>query len=156
MSSLKESVDDFLAQKRIAIAGVSRQSKNEAANFIYRKLRDSGYQVFPVNPNATTVEDTTCYPDLKSLPMAVDGVVIVTPPRVTEQIVHECADLGIPRVWIHRSMGQGSVSKAASAFCHEHHIAVISGGCPMMFCAPVDFGHKCMGWIVRLTGGMRG
>jgi len=151
-----KNVEEFLAQKRIAVAGVSHTSKIQPANSIYRKLRDSGYQVFPVNPKAEVVEGVTCYRNLKELPVKVDGVVIVTSPPVTEQIVRDCADAGIPRVWIHRSFGAGSVSEAAVRFCHEHGIAVISGGCPLMFCAPVDFAHKCMCWIMRLTGGIRG
>lgn len=155
MASPKERIDEFLAQKKIAVAGVSRQSKNEAANFIYRKLRDSGYQVFPINPKAEMVEGSACYPNLRALPVTVDGVVIVTPPEATEAIVRECVETGVSRVWVHRAFGTGSVSEAATRLCHDHNISLISGGCPMMFCAPVDFGHKCMGWILRLTGGIR-
>jgi predicted CoA-binding protein len=150
---MQEAVEAFLAQKRIAVAGVSR-NKNEAANIVYRKLRASGYEVFPVNPNAETVEGDNCYPNLKSVPGGVDGVVIATRPAVTEEVVRECAELGVPRVWIHRSFGQGSVSEGAVDYCRENGIAVIAGGCPMMFCQPVDFGHKCMRWILNLTGGL--
>jgi predicted CoA-binding protein len=150
---MQEAVEAFLAQKRIAVAGVSR-NKNEAANIVYRKLRASGYEVFPVNPKAETVEGDNCYPNLKSVPGGVDGVVIATRPAVTEEVVRECAELGVPRVWIHRSFGQGSVSEGAVDYCRENGIAVIAGGCPMMFCQPVDFGHKCMRWILNLTGGL--
>jgi predicted CoA-binding protein len=143
MATMKEAVEAFLAQKRIAVAGVSR-NKNEAANTVYRKLRASGYEVFAVNPNA----------DLRSVPGGVDGVVIATRPDVTEQVVRECAELGVPRVWMHRSFGEGSVSEDAVEYCREKGIDVIAGGCPMMFCRPVDFGHKCMRWILDLTGGL--
>jgi predicted CoA-binding protein len=153
MPSTSEAVKAFLAQKRIAVAGVSR-NKNEAANIVYRKLRDSGYEVFPVNPNAETVEGDDCYPDLSSVPGGVDGVVIATRPAVTEQVVRECADLGVPRVWMHRSFGRGSVSEGAVDYCREKGIEVIAGGCPMMFCQPVDFPHKCMRWVLSVTGGM--
>jgi hypothetical protein len=147
-------IQDFLAQKRIAVAGVSRNPQSEAANFIYRKLRAAGYEVFPVNPHAERVEGDRCYPDLKSIPPPVQAVMIATRPEVAEQIVHECAEIGVTRVWMHRSFGTGSVSDAAAKFCQDHHIIVISGGCPMMFCQPVDFGHKCMRWILRLSGGL--
>jgi predicted CoA-binding protein len=150
---MEKAVEAFLAQKRIAVAGVSR-NKNEAANVVYRKLRASGYEVFPVNPNAETVEGDDCYPDLKSVPGGVDGVVIATRPAVTEEVVRECADLGVPRVWMHRSFGQGSVSENAVDYCREKGIEVIPGGCPMMFCRPVDLGHKCMRWILSVTGGL--
>ena len=153
MPTMNEAVETFLAQKRIAVAGVSR-NKSEAANIVYRKLRASGYEVFPVNPNAQTVEGDNCYPDLGSVPGGVDGVVIATHPAVTEQVVRECADLGVSRVWMHRSFGQGSVSESAVDYCREKEIEVIAGGCPMMFCRPVDFGHKCMRWVLSVTGGL--
>lgn len=153
MTSLKEAVADFLALRRIAVAGVSR-TKNDAANVIYRKLRDSGYQVFAVNPNAKTIEGDECYPDLGSIAGGVEGVVAVTRPEVTNRIVRECVDLGIDHVWMHRSFGQGSVAEDAVSFCRESGIKVIAGGCPMMFCQPVDVAHKCMRWVLGLTGGL--
>ena len=155
MSTLETMVKDFLAQKHIAVAGVSRTTENPA-NGIYRKLKDTGYQVFPVNPNAETFEGKTCYPSLKSIPQGVDGVVIVTRPEVTEQIVRECAEVGVPRVWMHRSFNAlgSSVSEEAVEFCRQNNITVIAGGCPMMFCEPVDFAHKCMRWMLNLTGGL--
>ena len=153
MATMQEAVETFLAQRRIAVAGVSR-SKNEAANVIYRKLRASGYEVFPVNPNAETVEGDECYPDLKSIPGGVDGAVIATHPAVTEEVVRECAELDVPRVWMHRSFGQGSVSEDAVDYCRERGIEVIAGGCPMMYCGRVDFAHKCMRWVLSVTGGL--
>lgn len=155
MKQLVSLVQDFLAQERIAVAGISR-TREDAANIIYRKLKDTGYHVFPVNPNAQTFEGDASYSDLKSITDKVDGVVIVTRPEVTEQIVRECAEVGVPRVWMHRSLGflGSSVSQKGVDLCREKNIAVIAGGCPMMFCEPVDLGHKCMRWMVRLTGGL--
>ncbi|HLA43431.1 MAG TPA: CoA-binding protein, partial [Aggregatilineales bacterium] len=115
--TLKTLVDDFLSQKRIAVAGVSRN--DGTANLIYRKLRDTGHTVFPVNPGADKVEGDTCYPDLKAIPGGVDGVVIVTRPDVVQSIVEECAEVGIKRVWMHKSFAAGSVSDKAVAFCRE-------------------------------------
>ncbi len=154
MMTLKEAVDDFLAQKRIAVVGVSRGGGAQPANLIYRKLRDAGYQIFPVNPNAGEVEGDACYADLEAIPEDVDGVVIATTPQVTDRIVRDCGRLGISRVWMHRSFGTGSVSKEAVAYCREHSMSVIAGGCPMMFCEPVDFPHKCMKWVLNWTGGL--
>ncbi len=155
MATLNEIVDDFLAQKRIAVAGVSRRRHN-AANMIYRKLRKTGYQVFAINPKVETVEGDPCYPDLKSVPEKTDGLVIVTRPEVAEQLVRQCAEVGIPRVWMHRSLGfmGTSVSKQAVEFCRENGMTVIPGGCPMMFCKPVDFAHTCLHWMLKLTGGL--
>jgi predicted CoA-binding protein len=165
MATIDPLVKDFLAQKRIAVAGVSR-TREDAANLIYRKLRHAGYRVFAINPNAPTFDGDPCYPDLKSLPEPVDGVVIITRPAIAEQIVRQCIELGIPRVWMHCSLGTRpklakklaatitSVSEEAVRLCRENNIAVIPGGCPMMFCEPVDFGHKCMRWSLRLFGSL--
>jgi predicted CoA-binding protein len=152
MNDLQNAVGDFLAQRRIAVAGVSRTDSAAPANLVYRKLRDAGYAVTPVNPHAEQVEGDACAPDLASIDGGVDGVVVATPPGEAEKIVQECAALGIRRVWMHRSFGQGSVSDAAVARCHEHGIRVIAGACPMMFCEPVDVPHRCLRWVLKVTG----
>jgi predicted CoA-binding protein len=152
MPSLSETAKDFLSQKRFAVAGVSRSGGGAPANIVYLKLRDAGYQVFPINPKAQEVEGDRCYPDLRSIPGSVDVVVVATRPEVADSIVRECSDLHISRVWMHRSFGTGSVADSAVDYCRENNIRVIAGGCPMMFCEPVDFGHKCMRWILSFTG----
>ncbi len=151
MPMLQERAEEFLAQKRIAVAGVSRRS-DQPANAIYRKLRDAGREVFAINPKTEEAEGDVCYPDLVSVPAGIDAVVVATPPAASEQVVRQCAELGISRVWMHRSFGQGSVSDAAVEACREHGIAVIPGGCPMMFCEPVDVAHKCMRWLLGVAG----
>ncbi len=153
MLSLREAVDDFLAQKRIAVAGVSRDPR-QAANLVYRTLRERGYEAFAVNPGADEVEGDVCYHALKSIPGGVDAVVVSTPPGAAEVITRECAEQGISRVWMHRSFGKGSVSDDALKFCQENGITAIAGGCPMMFLPGADFGHKCMRWVLGVTGGL--
>src|SRR6516225_12450716 len=106
MNNLKDAALDFLAQKRIAVAGVSRQG-DLPANLIYRKLRETGHDVFAVNPNADRVEGDVSDPDLAAIPIRVDAAVIATPPQVTLRLVQQCGNLGIRRVWIHRSFGRG-------------------------------------------------
>lgn len=151
MAPASELVRDFLAQRRIAVAGVSRDPQ-QAANLIFRKLRDSGHEVVAVNPRAAEVEGVACYRDLKSAPGPIDGVVIVTPADAALAIVEECSAIGIPRVWMHRGAGAGSVSDAAVAHCRKSGIRVIAGGCPMMFCEPVDIAHRCMRWVLGAMG----
>ncbi len=150
MSTAAAQASAFLDLDRIAVAGVRRQT-DDAANSIYRKLRDTDHQVFAVNPNADRVEGDPCYPDLKSIPGGVQGVVVVTRPEIGEQIVRECAEIGVNYVWMHRSFGDGSVSEEAVRYCLDNDIDVIAGGCPNMYCK-ADFGHKCMKWIGQLTG----
>lgn len=155
-TTLAARVDDFLAQKRIAIAGVSRdKSRHPVGNLIYDRLRKSGHDVFAVNPNMQTFGGARCYPNLQSIPGGVDGVVIITRPDTTERIVHECGETGVRRVWMHQSIGKGtSVSPAAVDYCRQHGISVIAGACPMMYGDGVDFGHRCMRWVLGVTGSL--
>ena len=155
-SILETKVHDFLAQGRIAVAGVSRNhSHHPVANLIYQRLKKTGRDVFPVNPHMQTFEGERCFPDLKSIPGGVDGVVIITRPEVTERIVHDCAEAKVCRVWMHHSLGKGSsVSPEAVEYCRQHDISVIAGACPMMFGPGADLGHTCMRWFLKLTGGL--
>src|SRR5512134_3854431 len=102
MSTMKEAAAVFLANKRIAVTGVSRTAKDHGANTVFKRLCDRGYEVFAVNPNADRVEGATSYPDLTSIPGGVDAVVIATAPSRAEDTVRECDDLGIKHVWMHR------------------------------------------------------
>jgi uncharacterized protein len=155
--NLETKVDEFLAQKRIAVAGVSRNnSHHPTANLIYRRLKKTGHEVFAVNPHMQTFEGDRCYSNLGSIPGGVDGVVIVTRPEIAERIVHDCSDAGVRRVWMHQSIGKqgSSVSAAAVEYCREHDISVIAGACPMMYGEGADFGHTCMRWILKVTGAL--
>lgn len=147
MAKVPQAVTEFLSGKRFAVVGVSRQS-GESANVVFRKLRQSGYEVVPVNPNASELEGTRCYADLSSIPGLIDVVVVATHPDVSVEVVRQCGERCIERVWFHRSFGPGSVSEPAVAECGARGIRCIVGGCPMMFCEPVDFGHRCMrAWL---------
>jgi predicted CoA-binding protein len=127
-------------------------SGDTAGNIIYKKLRDSGYEVFAVNPNAETIEGDPAYPSLASIPSGVDAVVVATHPDVSAIVVKECVDLGINQVWFHRAFGAGSLSDEAIEVAERAGIKVIPGACPMMFCEPVDVGHKCMKWVLGVMG----
>jgi hypothetical protein len=153
MTALDVAVREFLACNRIVVAGVSRDGK-QAANAIYRKLRASGRQVVATNPRADRVEGDPCYPSLRAIPGGADAVVVATPAAAVLDLVRECHDLGVRRVWLHRGLGAGSVAPEAVDFCREQGIIVIPGACPMMYLAPVDVAHRCvrtvLGWFGRL------
>lgn len=144
MPTVKEAANEFLAHKRIAVTGVSRSPKEHGSNAVYGRLKDRGYEVFAVNPNADEVDGDVCYHDLKSIPGGVEAVVIATAPSHADDTMRECADLGIKDVWMHRGPGSGSVSESATAYGRNHGITVIDGGCPCMFGPTADFGHKVM------------
>jgi uncharacterized protein len=152
MQKIREAASEFLATKRIAVTGVSRNPQDHGANVVYKRLRDRGYDVFAVNPNADEVEGDACYLDLKSIPGGVDAVVIGTRPEIAETTMRECADLGIKHVWMHRSFGKGSVSDAATEYGRQRGITVLDGGCPLMFDPAADGGHKAMRFVFTLTG----
>ena len=152
MLTINEAAEGFLAHKRIAVTGVSRHPESHGANVVYRRLRDRGYEVFAVNPNATEVEGDKAYGDLTSIPGGVEAVVIGTSPEHADETMHECADLGIEQVWMHRSFGGGSVSDTATLYGREHGITVIDGGCPCMFGLTADSGHKVMKVFATLAG----
>jgi predicted CoA-binding protein len=144
MQSIKEAATEFLANQRVAVTGVSRTPKSHGSNVVYQRLRDRGHEVFAVNPNAREVEGDRAYPDLKSIPGGVQAVVIGTRPELADRTMHECAELGIKHVWMHRGPGAGSVSAAATDYGRQHGITVIDGGCPLMFGPTADVGHKLM------------
>ncbi|HEX3291344.1 MAG TPA: CoA-binding protein [Gaiella sp.] len=152
MPSMKEAASQFLANKRVAVTGVSRDAGGHGGNVVYRRLRERGYEVFPVNPNADEVEGDRCYHDLHSIPGGVDAVVIATRPEHADDAMRECAELGIGQVWMHRGPGAGSVSESAADYGREHGITVIAGGCPCMFDPTADVGHKVMRAVFTLTG----
>ena len=149
--SFRAAVDDVLAQRRIAVAGVSRDG-DLPANIIYRKLRAAGYEVSAVNPKADEVEGDPCYGRLADVPVRPDALIIATPPEAARDLVEDCGRLGIPRVWMHRSFGTGSVSEDAVRRAEALGLTVIPGACPMMFVAPVDGAHICMRWFLKWTG----
>ncbi|HEX3264348.1 MAG TPA: CoA-binding protein [Candidatus Limnocylindrales bacterium] len=144
MQTITEAASAFLANRRVAVTGVSRHPENHGSNAVYRRLRDRGYQVFAINPNAATVEGDRSYRDLKSVPGGVDAVVIATRPELALDTMRECVELGIEHVWMHRGGGSGSVSTAATSFGRQHGVTVIDGGCPLMFEPTADFSHKVL------------
>ena len=161
MTKIEPLVKDFLAQEKIAVVGVS-DKRETGCNLAYRKFKEAGYEVSAVNPRLTSFEGDPCYPDLKSIPEKPEAVFILTNPKVSEQIVQQCVDLGIKQVWMHCLMGtkpglaagMTSVSPEAVRMCQEKGITVIPGSCPNQFLKP-DFGHTVMRVAFRTFGFLR-
>ena len=161
MNTIDQLAEEFLSLKNIAVAGVTRKSSG-TANIIFKRLKETGHNVFLVNPNTDSFEGVKCYRDVKSIEPRPEGVVIVTNNSVCEKIVSDCVEVGIEHVWMHNMMGHKGADKPASSIsskavqmCRDNNITVIPGGCPMMFCGRVDFGHKIIRGIARFTGGFR-
>jgi uncharacterized protein len=152
MRPISEAAAVFLASKRIAVTGVSRTPKDHGSNTVYKRLRDRGYDVFAVNPNANQVEGDKCYRSLTAIPGGVEAVVIATRPELAEATMREYTDLGITQTWMHRAFGAGSVCTEAAVYGRGHGMTVIDGGCPLMFEPTSDFAHKVMLFICKRTG----
>ena len=161
MAKIDNLVKDFLAQKKIAVVGVS-DKRETGCNLAYTKFKENGYQVFAVNPRISTFNGDACYPDLKSLPEKPDAVFLLTNPKVTDQLIQQCVDLGIKHVWMHCMMGtkpglaagMTSVSQSAVEMCEANGIEVIPGSCPNQFIKP-DFGHNLMRGLWSMLGFMK-
>jgi predicted CoA-binding protein len=149
MKTIPRNIAAFLEGKRIIVAGVSRSGKS-AANAIFRKLRDTGHEVIPLNPNASELEGSTCYPDVSSVPGDVHGIMIATHPSIAPEIARAALKKGIRHIWFHRSFGEGSVAPEAVQACRDGGVEPIVGGCPLMYCPPVDPGHRLFRWILSL------
>lgn len=150
MPTVPQPIADFLKSRRIAVAGVSRT--HGVGNAVLHKLRASGYKVVAINPNATELEGAACYPDVTAVPGELDAMVFASHPRFALETVRQCAERGVRRIWFHRSFGEGSVSEEAVRECHARGVEPIVGGCPLMYCEPVDLGHRCMCWWLGRMG----
>jgi predicted CoA-binding protein len=143
----KAAVEDFLAQRTLAVVGVSRDSR-KFGNVIFKDLKKKGYRVYPINPNAQSIEGEPCYSNLASLPEKVGGVILVLPPAKSAQVVREAKAAGIERVWLQ----QGAESREALEFCQQNGISVVAGECILMFARPIGFFHKPHRWVWGLMG----
>ncbi len=151
MTHIPASVQQFLTARRIAVAGVSRDPK-QPANAMFRRLRDNGFDVVPVNPRAASLEDVACYPDLSSIPGDVDAVMMAAHPSTGLDLVRQAAARGVKSIWFHRSIGDGSVADDAVEEAKRLGLHAVVGGCPLMYCAPVDPFHRCMCVVLGWAG----
>lgn len=150
MPTTRAEIDNFLAHRRIAVVGVSRNSQ-DFSRTVFRELATRGYEVVPVNPLTETVEGRTCFPRVQAINPPVDAALIMTSPSETEKVVRDCEEAGIHEVWMHKGGGQGSVSKVAVAFCHENGMRVVEGQCPLMFLPNTQWFHRAHGFLLKLT-----
>lgn len=149
MAPVPLSVAAFLACRRVAVAGYSR-SGNAPANAILRRLERTGHEVFAVNPNASQIDGRPCYPSIASIAGGVEAAMIVTHPSVAAVVAQKALDQGIRHIWFHRSFGDGSVSAEAVQLCRTRGVEPLEGGCPLMYCTPVDPAHRFFRWWLRI------
>jgi len=147
-----ETIEDFLAQKRIAMAGISRDPANFSVK-LFEELCRRGYDVVPVNPKVTEIKGKRCFAHVQDIQPPVEGALLMTSPEATESVVNDCAKAGVRRVWMYRAGGKGgAVSSKAVEFCHEHGMQVVPGQCPFMFLPNAGGLHRFHGFIRKITG----
>ncbi|HXJ87495.1 MAG TPA: CoA-binding protein [Candidatus Binatia bacterium] len=146
-----EAIEDFLAQERIAMVGISRNPKDFSAS-LFRELERQGYDVVPVNPKTSEVFGRPCFARVQDIQPPVNAALLMTTPEVTDAVISDCAAAGIRRIWMYRAGGKGAVSEKAVAFCQEHGIQVIPGQCPYMFLPGAGGIHNFHGFIRRIFG----
>jgi predicted CoA-binding protein len=151
LTSSLETIEDFLAQKRIAMIGISRNPKDFSVA-LFEEFRRRGYDMVPVNPNIAEVLGQPCFARVQEIQPPVDAVLLMTTPEITERAVSDCAAAGVQRLWMYRAGGRGAVSEKAVAFCSEHGIRVVPGQCPFMFFSGTGGIHKLHGFIRKILG----
>ena len=120
-------ISEFMAQKKFAVVGTT-DNPDKYGNKIFKNLKNRGYEVYPVSPRIKDIDGTKCYPALSAIPVKVDVVGFVVPPRVTEKILKECKDLHLKRIWLQ----PGAESEKTIAFCRENGLKVVHGACVML------------------------
>lgn len=147
-------VESFLAGHRFAVVGASDDARS-IGNSVYLALRDHGYDVVPVNPNASTVAGDACVPDLAAVDGQLDGAVIMVNAAAALDVVRQCVDRKIPRVWLFQGLGSpGARSDEAVALCETNGIEVVPGACPFMFLEPVGWFHRVHRAARRANGSL--
>ena len=141
------SVNQFLEQKTIAIAGVSRKEQ-KFGNTLYKELIGKDYTVYPVNPAMETYKGKVCYPTVNALPDDVTGLVIVTNPSQTLKLIKEGESKGIRHFWVQ----QGAESKEAMEYANQSKSNILFKECLMMFAQPVGSMHRVHRFLNKLFG----
>ncbi len=153
VTTKRAEVQEFLAQKRLAFVGVSRENKC-FANDLFREFRKRGYNVVPVNPHAETLEGERCFGRVQDITPKVDSALLMTTGENTEQVVRDCAEAGVKYVWLYGVGGPGAVDAQVLEFCKQQGMTVIPGYCPYMFLPGVPFFHSFHTFFMRLTGSL--
>lgn len=146
-----EMIEDFLAHKRIAMIGVSREPKHFSV-VLFEELCRRGYDVIPVNPKAPSIKGHHCFARVQDIQPPVEAALLMTSPAVTDNVVRDCHAAGITQVWMYRAGGHGAVSSQAVAYCDATGIEVIPGQCPFMFLPGAGGVHRLHGLIRKITG----
>lgn len=151
MATTISQVNEFLALKRVAVVGVSRNEK-ETSHMLWQELRQRRYDAIPVNPATAEIDGKPCYATVRDIEPSVEGALIMTTAAAAEQVLEDCAGAGIRRVWLYRGLGGGASSPATIATANRLGLEVVAGHCPYMFLPGTPKVHAIHGLGKKLTG----
>lgn len=144
-------IREFLAQHRIAVIGVSRTGK-EFSTKLFTDLQRAGYDVVPVNPNASEISGVRCFTRVQDITPAADAALIMLPSDRAASAIRDCAEAGIRRVWLYGFRGPAKIDRSALQTCGELGLTTVAGYCPYMFLPNGPWIHRLHGWVARITG----
>ena len=150
MTTLAE-VCDFLSRNRLAVVGVSRNPRDFSRS-LFREFANRGYDVVPVHPGVAEIDGRPCFARVREISPPVEAAVLLTSPAVTNQVVQDCAEAGVRRVWMYRATGRGAVSPEAVDFCKSKGMTVVAGECPFLFFPSAGFPHSWHACWRKVTG----
>ena len=145
------SIREFLALKRIAVAGASRNPA-DFNTCLFKELRSKGYDAVPVNPQATEIAGVACYKSVGEIDPPVEGVLVMTPARQAEAVVADSHRAGIRKIWLYRAAGEGAVNEATLQFCAQNGMDVVAGYLPLCSCRAFRGSHRLHGGLLKITG----
>ena len=146
----RQTIEDFLAQKRLAVIGVSRNA-GDFTRAMFNEFIRRGYDAIPVNPNAADVDGRKCYPSVAQIEPKASAALIMTSAGQSGAVARECAEAGIERIWFYRAVGRGAVDESTVDFCESKGMHVVAGRCPFMFFPKAGF-HGLHAFFLKLTG----
>ena len=146
-----EVIDGFLAQKRLAMIGVSRNPQ-DFSRALFREFLKRGYDVIPVNPNAAEAEGVKCFARVGEIAPGVDAALLMTSPADSAPMLREAIEAGVRRVWLYRALGKGATHREAVALCRAKGVDLIEGYCPFMFFPETELFHRLHGFFLKLVG----
>ena len=147
----RQAIDNFLAQKRFALVGISR-SPREFSMALFDELCRRGYDVVPVTPHMPQVKGRRCFARVQDIQPPVEGALLMTSPKVTDEVVRDCADAGVKRIWMYSAGGKGAVSDGAVSYCLGKGMELVPGECPFMFLPKAGAIHGLHGFVRKITG----
>ena len=150
-SGMLRLIEEFLAIKRFAMVGVSRNERDFSRR-LYSEFLDRGYEVIPVNPLAQEIGHRECYRQIRDIRPGVSSALLMTPPGILEDVLQNCADAGVTLAWIYGITGEKNYRRSIEQAREKFGMKVIAGYCPYMFLPSASLFHRFHGAVWKFTG----